>query len=229
MPTQSTSSNAPFSPQTLYQVKVVNIQEVGPAHFLLRLPCRQVASPGQVVALTTDPAIPPRLFSLCNGNNDDAWEILFSIKSDGLLSPRLAQQQRGSILHVSDPFGSFLGDDQPAWWIAAGTGIAPFRAMLRSGLHPYKTLIHGARSPEHLIFSKEFAHAMQKRYIPCCSRGEGDGLYPGRLTNWLREQPNLPTRLNYDLCGSAEMVVEVRDILISKHIPIDQIRSEIYF
>ncbi len=31
------------------------------------------------------------------------------------------------------------------------------------------------------------------------------------------------------LCGNAEMVVEVRDLLISRGIPFGQIRAEIYF
>ena len=35
--------------------------------------------------------------------------------------------------------------------------------------------------------------------------------------------------LKYYLCGSAEMVVEIRDILIEKGIPFDRIISEIYF
>ena len=51
----------------------------------------------------------------------------------------------------------------------------------------------------------------------------------GRLTDWLREQSFLPTELKYYLCGSPEMVVEVRDILISRHIPFGQIISETYF
>ena len=35
--------------------------------------------------------------------------------------------------------------------------------------------------------------------------------------------------LKYYLCGSAEMVVDTRDILIEKGIPFENIVSEIYF
>jgi ferredoxin--NADP+ reductase len=42
-------------------------------------------------------------------------------------------------------------------------------------------------------------------------------------------QSNLPLNYKYYLCGSAEMVVDVRDILIAKGIPYEQIFAEIYF
>jgi ferredoxin--NADP+ reductase len=35
--------------------------------------------------------------------------------------------------------------------------------------------------------------------------------------------------VNYYLCGKALMVVEVRDLLISRGIPFENILSEIYF
>jgi len=66
-------------------------------------------------------------------------------------------------------------------------------------------------------------------YIRCCSQEEGPGLYPGRLTAYLKDLKTLPTAQMYYLCGSAEMVVETRDILISKGIPFANILSEIYF
>ena len=39
----------------------------------------------------------------------------------------------------------------------------------------------------------------------------------------------LPVDRKYYLCGSAEMVVGTRDILISKNVPYDAIIAEIYF
>jgi len=45
----------------------------------------------------------------------------------------------------------------------------------------------------------------------------------------LEEQDALNPALKYYICGSADMVVEARDILISKGIPFGSIISEIYF
>jgi ferredoxin/flavodoxin---NADP+ reductase len=213
----------------LTAVRVTSLTPVGREAFVLRIPRCADFIPGQVIGITTTPAIQPRLFSLCSGTDDPYWDILFNIKHDGLLSPQLACLKPGQDLHVSMPFGSFIDQQAPAWWIAAGTGIAPFRAMLRSGLASGKHLIHGARRATGFYFAEEFLAALPGRYTRCCSQDTASQVYAGRLTCWLQEQTDLPANGNYLLCGSAEMVVEVRDILIDKQIPIEQIRSEIYF
>ena len=63
----------------------------------------------------------------------------------------------------------------------------------------------------------------------CCSQEEDASVYHGRVTDYLLELEEIDPTLKYYLCGSAEMVVETRDILIQKGIPFDQIISEIYF
>ena len=63
----------------------------------------------------------------------------------------------------------------------------------------------------------------------CCSQEKGEGVYEGRLTDYLKSLNNLPLNYKYYLCGSAEMVVETRDILIGKGIAFEQIIAEIYF
>ena len=55
--------------------------------------------------------------------------------------------------------------------------------------------------------------------MQCCS-GEKKELYYGRLTHWLKEKKDLPADQTYYLCGRAEMVVEVRDILLNKRYPL---------
>ena len=225
----STHPKKPIEELPLQQIRATHLHPIGREAFVLQIPRLADFVPGQVIALTTDNQIPPRLFSICSGTNDERWEILFNIKHDGMLSPRLARIMPGDTLHVSMPFGSFTDDTSPAWWIAAGTGIAPFRAMLRSGQATRKHLIHGARHPHGFYFAAECTHHLGSRYTRCCSQGGAPDAYAGRLTNWLREQATLPPTANYLLCGSAEMVVEVRDILIAKQIPLDNIRSEIYF
>jgi ferredoxin/flavodoxin---NADP+ reductase len=185
--------------------------------------------PGQVVGISLDSSSPARLYSICSGKDEDELAILFNIKPDGALSPKLAKLITGDPLFMSRPFGAFLGDEKPAWWIASGTGVAPYRSMLRSDLGHNKILIHGGRTADSFYFQDEMKPLLTERYIRCCSGEKGEGLYNGRLTNWMREQHNLPPEMTYYLCGSAEMVVEVRDILISKGIGLEWIMSEIYF
>ncbi|MBU1369935.1 MAG: oxidoreductase [Bacteroidetes bacterium] len=217
-------SRLPLKPKPL-----LNKREISPGVFVLRFDRDHSFLPGQVVGITTEQSIPPRLYSICSGKEDAFLEILFNIKTEGILTPILAQLQEGDLVSVSKPFGSFLGDDQPAWWIAAGTGVAPYRSMLRSGLGQNKKLIHGGRTADSFYFHDEMKAAFGAAYIRCCSQESSDDFYNGRLTNWLREQKNIPTDQNFYLCGSAEMVVEVRDILISKGVAIEKLMSEIYF
>ncbi|MBZ0243672.1 MAG: hypothetical protein K8F24_10690 [Bacteroidales bacterium] len=217
-------SRLPLKPKPL-----ISKQEIAAGVFVLRFERSHDFLPGQVVGITTDKAIPPRLYSLCSGTDDNYLEVLFNLKEDGILTPLLARLELGDPVSVSKPFGAFLGDEDPAWWIAAGTGIAPYRAMLRSGLGSDKMLIHGGRTADSFYFSEELSASLGDKYIRCCSQEENEAFYNGRLTNWLREQSEIPKNINYYLCGSAEMVVEVRDILISKGVAIDQLMSEIYF
>jgi ferredoxin--NADP+ reductase len=113
--------------------------------------------------------------------------------------------------------------------VATGTGIAPFYAMFRSGLSDNKLLIHGSRYLEQFYFFDEFSRQLGSRYIRCCS-GEEDGqVYRGRVTGFLEEVAFLDPGVKYYLCGSAEMVVETRDVLIKRGIPFHRIMSEIYF
>ena len=90
-------------------------------------------------------------------------------------------------------------------------------------------LIHGSRYLEQIYFFDEFSSLMGEMYIRCCTAEQNEGVYPGRVTRFLQEQPGLDPVLNYYLCGSAGMVVETRDLLISRGIPFDRILSEIYF
>jgi ferredoxin/flavodoxin---NADP+ reductase len=208
---------------------VISVESASSDAFMLTTERLHAFLPGQVVALTTERDLAPRLYSICTAPDEDVIGILFNIKPGGMLTPRLARIKPGDKVFVSAPFGAFLGDSRPAWWIAAGTGIAPFRAMIRSGLGANNMLIHGSRLIEGFYFRDEFEHMFGDRYVRCCSQENGPGVYAGRLTSWLRLQKSFDPKLQFFLCGSAEMVVEVRDILLGGGVGLNNIMSEIYF
>jgi ferredoxin--NADP+ reductase len=184
---------------------------------------------GQVIGIALEEEGPRRLYSICSGENDREIQILYNVIDDGYLTPRLAGIEKGFTLWITEPRGSFTSDGEPAIWIAAGTGIAPFYSMFRSGFSDHKTLIHGSRYLEQFYFFDEFSSQLGTRYIRCCSAEDDGSVYLGRVTGYLQEAEALDPELKYYLCGSAEMVVETRDVLISRGIPFDRIISEIYF
>jgi len=184
---------------------------------------------GQVIGIALKEDGPRRLYSICSGQKDDEVLILYNVIDEGFLTPRLSDLECGDTIWITEPRGEFTCNEEPAVWIATGTGIAPFYSMLRSGMAHQKILIHGSRTLEQFHFFYDFHTLLGSNYIRCCTAEQDGDVYSGRVTEYLEEQPALNPGVKYYLCGSAEMVVDTRDILISKGIPFDQIISEIYF
>ena len=209
---------------------VDDLREISPGVFVLSFSRLNQFTPGQVVAISLDEDDPaPRIYSICSGDTDPVMSILFDVVPGGKLTTRLATLKKGDNIFCSAPYGSFYSDGRPAYWIASGTGIAPFISMLKSGQDNNNILIHGGRTPQSFYFREELVEKMGDRYIRCISSGKEEGHYPGRLTAYLNELKSFQPGYSYYLCGGAEMVVEARDILIAKGIPFNQIKSEIYF
>jgi ferredoxin--NADP+ reductase len=184
--------------------------------------------PGQVLKIAINNSHPPRIYSICSGNRENEVHILFNIKEDGFLTPKLAAMIPGDKILVSKPYGSFLGTREKAWWIATGTGIAPFYSMIKSGLTANKKLIHGVRYLNQFYFEEELESELNENYVRCCSGESSCNTIPGRVTDYLNEIQILPD-VKYYICGQALMVVEVRDLLIKKGIKFENIMAEIYF
>lgn len=213
----------------LREVTLTGNQEIAPDVHLISWKRTDHFLPGQVVKITADPSNAPRIYSICSGNDDPEISVLFNVKADGLLTPWLAGAIPGMKILVSKPYGSFRDNQKPSWWIATGTGIAPFYSMFRSGISENKTLIHGTRFLNQFYFEDELEWAMGNRYVRCCSREQSCNVFPGRITKYLNELNELPADINYYLCGKALMVVEVRDLLISRGVRYENILAEIYF
>ena len=214
---------------SLHKEIITGNLELSPGVHIISYKRKYDFTAGQVVKIAINPNDPPRIYSICSGNHESEIHILFNIKEEGYLTPKLASLVPGDELYVSKPYGSFHGSKGLACWIATGTGIAPFYSMFRSGLQDGKKLIHGVSYLNQLYFEDDLRWALNKNYIACCSREQSCNVYPGRVTDYIREQSELPTDIKYYLCGKALMVVEVRDILISKGIAYGNILSEIYF
>lgn len=213
----------------LFEEIVIGNEEIAPHAYLLSFIRRHDFLPGQVVKIAINHEQPPRIYSICSGNQEYEIQILFNIKEDGYLTPKLASIMPGNRILISKPYGSFTGTSSPAFWIATGTGIAPFYSMFQSGQHKNKTLIHGVRHLNQFYFEDELERSLGKNYIRCCSREQSSDVFSGRVTDYLDTLPNFPKDQKYYLCGKALMVVEVRDLLIKKGIPFQNIIAEIYF
>lgn len=212
----------------LFSVPISRIDDLGEGAYVFYFNRFFEFTTGQVVAISLKKDEPPRLYSICSGENESEVAILFKIKPDGFLTPRLAKKKIGDNILVSKAFGAFYGTEKEDYWIAAGTGIAPFVSMLKSGISEAKTLIQGGRTLSSFYFSNIFEAQEGMTYVKCSSVLNDSDFYQGRLTKYLKEE-ELDINKNFFVCGSSEMVVQVRDILIARGVDYDQIIAEIYF
>lgn len=210
-------------------IKIIQNKEIAPGFYLLAFRKFFEFIPGQVIKITTGSSLEPRMYSIASGIHDENIQILYDVKPEGELTNRLKFLKSNDSLQVSLPFGEFRCEEGSAWWIATGTGIAPFRSMMRSGKSSGILVVHGVRKPEYLCFREEFIGHFGYNYVPCCSGVKQEGMFYGRVTDYLQQLSEFPVSTRYYLCGSAEMVVEVRDILIGKGVAYGDIFSEIYF
>ena len=214
--------------QDLKEYLLTNNLEVSPGVHLISFKRDFDFIPGQVVKIAADKIHPPRIYSICSGNKSTEVSILFNIKEDGFLTPKLAAMLPGDKILVSAPYGSFTPTMEKAWFIATGTGIAPFYSVISSGQTNGKTMIHGVRLLTQFYFEDELEETLGENYTRCCSAEKSCNVFPGRVTDYLNQLESLPD-VKYYICGQALMVVEVRDLLIKKGIGFENIMSEIYF
>jgi len=209
--------------------RVISNTPIAPGAYILKFKKNSTFIAGQALALGISEDIEPRYYSIASGENDDEISILYTEKPDGKFTRILSLLKPGDNLMVSKPFGKFTQLSPFPVFIAAGTGIAPFMSMLLSGKAKGAAVIHGASYPDYFYYSEILLNTLGENYIRCCSRCQPGSFYVGRVTDYIKQWSGLNINRPYYLCGSTEMVVETRDILISRGVPISSINSEIYF
>lgn len=214
-----------------YRVKINRQKRLAEDVYLIRLERPEDFNfrAGQHISAGLPDDVQQRVYSIASGPEEDFIDIIYDLKKDGYLTPIINKKTVGDPLDISHATGSFVDSSGPAYWIATGTGIAPFVSMMRSGLTESKILVHGGKKGENFYFEAEFRAALCDNYIRCASRDHAAGDFNGRVTQWIEQQNDLPEDALYYLCGRAQMVVECRDKLIEKQVPFNRIIAEIYF
>lgn len=160
--------------------------------------------PGQYVLLEDrDGEVPPRSYSVANAPRDDRRLSLLVTRVEGGRTSEWVHDRlvTGAEVSITGPYGTFVADPagtRPLLLLAAGSGLAPIRALIEAELEaprrPALTLLFSARTEADVI-DGERLRAWEReqprfRFIRTLTRGEGPpphGRLPGLLPDLIGE------------------------------------------
>ena len=189
--------------------------------------------PGQWLSLKTDKPDGEeitRAYSIASPPGDDnRFALCLNRVQDGFMSNFLCDMKEGEEIRCQGPFGDFILRPplRDTIFIATGTGIAPFRSMLRWLLadparHQDKQfwLLFGNRTTEDIYYHDEFLRLAEGHlnfhYLPTLSRGgpEWQGLR-GYVQEHVPGIVQGRTDMHAYICGLDKMIKSNRDLLKS--------------
>jgi ferredoxin-NADP reductase len=155
-----------------------------------------------------------------------AIEIVFNRVAGGRGVGWLFERKPGDVLGFTGPFGSFTLERAPAVetvFIAEGTAIAPIRPMIRRSIATTAsgaaalTLLHGARSQEHLLYRSEFEEVARRsallRFDPFVAPAAQlyERLRDETQRRWVTADADRSRQ--FYVCGVGRGVIAIRDLL----------------
>lgn len=181
-----------------------------------------------------------RAYSIASAPQQRPIELCVKLLEDGPGSNYLSKLQPGDRFRGFAPYGDFVYEPKPgrhAFFIATGTGIAPFRSMIlsesiRNQPPASMVCVLGVRTEEELLYVGDFEHHPGVRWIAAVSQPRGDwNGFKGRVTDFIRgmgdDFPWLETE--YYLCGNGSMITDVKAFLTGKGVQKDSIHQEKYY
>lgn len=229
-----------------YNVEICEIIELTPKmkRFFLRFPHDVHFQSGQFVIIDfgdLQHQFSTRSYSIADISNGPIIELCVVLKEDGAATPLLFDCKVGDILKTSSPQGRFvLPDDldpnKDICFICTGTGVAPFRAMIKDLLlfRKFSANIHlyfGCRTQEDILYRTDFEDLQNRfsnfHYFPVLSREKWDGLNGYVHPYYEKVFSSKPEAIFY-LCGWTEMLKETRDKLKSFGYTRSDIKLEFY-
>ena len=205
-------------------------------HFTFSVPEEFDFYPGQFISLilNKDSREIRRPYSIASQPSKKSIDLCIKIVENGLASPIINSLKIGDELTVLGPMGDFILKDisKSLIFISTGTGIGPFRSiinyLLEKNFKNKITLLTGYRIEEEILYESEFKNLeklfMNFFYHRILSRSEKEeNGYVQKLV-----EKNMSLDSHYYICGLKEMVNSVKDLLLGKGIPKENIFFERY-
>jgi ferredoxin-NADP reductase len=199
---------------------------------------------GQFISIVVPGAGPKgrdlrRAYSIASSPSVRPVELCVKLVEEGPGTNYLYGLRPGDTFRGFAPYGDFVYEPKEgrhACFIATGTGIAPFKAMMDSEHYlssPPKSAVCllGVRTEDELLYLPEMEKVPGLTWVPAVSQpvGAWDG-YKGRVTDYLRAQADFPwLETEYYLCGNGAMIAEIKTLLAEKGVQKDAIHQEKYY
>jgi hypothetical protein len=176
-----------------YSTDIIERRWLSKKTFEIKLsrPASFTFKPGQRISLKHKKM--ERDYSLASSPDESHLKLCIRHVKKGVLSQELGDTQIGTRMSFAGPHGYFTFKDlqRPTVFIATGTGIAPFRSMVRSGISP-DFLLHGVETTDDLYYSEEFQSAAESLITCRCichriaviSTCAGEGKWSAMLHCW---------------------------------------------
>ncbi|MCX4405725.1 ferredoxin reductase [Streptomyces sp. NPDC059837] len=208
----------------------------GAATFRFAVPRWVGHLPGQHLMLrltAEDGYVAQRHYSLASPPDDTGHiELTLDHVEDGEVSGWFHTVAKpGDSVEVRGPLSGFFAwpGDRPALLVGAGSGVVPLMSMLRHhrarGLDVPLRLLVSARSPEELIYAREYGAETTPVFTRTAPEGVAVGrLAAGHLAPLLAERP--PGGWEAYVCGSNGFAEHASRLLVEAGQPVDRIRIE---
>ncbi len=194
-------------------------------HFVFEAPdvTELAFTPGQFVSFTETIGGKEitRPYSIASAPDGNRFEICLNLLEDGLFSPLLFSMQPGDTLEMGEPLGYFVlkNPARDSIFVATGTGVTPFRSILKACLEPLNTrpitLLFGVRYERNLLYREDFEELARVHpnfhFHPTLTRpGPSWSGRTGRVQPHLMEFIGERRDVDIYICGLKLMVDDVR-------------------
>jgi NAD(P)H-flavin reductase len=199
-----------------------------PGVFTLRIDVPLTFRSGQSVKVQIPGDEKPRFFSVSSSPTEGRFlDITLKAAADTPLAKAVTAFKRGDPIEVEGPFGKSLILPDPApetiCFIAAGTGVTPFRSMIKSLIDTQSAaevwLLHSVKTRGELIFQSEFSEwaglYARFHYIPTLTQDFDDNWEneTGRI-NEVLVRKHIPEKpVTFMLCGPPAFVKDMENML----------------
>ncbi len=178
-----------------------------------------------------------RSYSLSSAPQDEYFELCVKLYETGLASHLFNTLNIGEEISFKGPVGRFVlhSQDAEVHFIATGVGLAPIMGIIRDELLYKKNthnmhLIFGVRHEKDIFWTTELdqLQQMHPNFTYSLTLSQPDKSWTGLRGRVTEHIPENTSTMDAFLCGSADMVQTVRDILRNRGTDPKHIHFEIF-